>query len=149
MNGTHKKQEAIEAVFITLSICKVDFKTDKTNCLSMFESFKKNLEKFDKSQNRKEQKKICDAYHIVMEYGATGDNPHLHIFIHFSKPLNWTQINRIVKNPVRKNVNPLLWSKYSCKSKIARNVPYLLTQYHRKEVAHELLAEHNIEWDLL
>lgn len=134
--------ERIESVFITISIAKVDFETDKKNHLDMFKAFSKNLEKIDK----KTKKIIVDEYHIVMEYGATGDNPHLHIYLHFTKTLNWTQINRIVKYPSKKVCNPLRWSRYSCKSKIARNVPYLLCKYLIKESSHTLLKEKNIDW---
>lgn len=130
-----KPKEEIDEVFITISIAKVDFQTDKENHTSLFKNFEKNI-----------NKKIVECHHVVMEFGDNNDNPHLHIYLKFKIPLNWTQINRLVKYPAKKSCNPLLWSKYSCKSKRARNVPYLLQCYQTKEKNHILLSEKNIDW---
>lgn len=119
-----KPKEEIKAVFITLSLRKIDFDTDKKNCFSMYETIQKRL---DKKQDK------IELYYIVMEFGKSGENPHLHIVLVLKENMNWTQINRIIKNPVMRSVNPLNWTKFSCKSKKAMNVEYLLDEYMNKE----------------
>ncbi len=138
MNEKTKRKEEIYEVFITLSIGKTDFKTDKDNNLSMFKTFEKNL-----------KKPKISAYCVVMEHGEHMDHPHLHIYMRFKSPQSHTQISRIVMQPAKKlimSINPALWSYNSCKSKKAGNSSLLLHNYFKKEQQYIMLTNNGIDW---
>lgn len=137
-NDEKKQKEELLQVFITFSLRKIDYDTDKKNCLSMFETIKKSINK---------KKEIVEQHLVVMEFGKDGNNPHLHLIIVFNRPLNWTQVNRMFKNPIKLNVNPLNWSKFSCRSKKIKNLSYLLDDYLSKDSKSILLSEYNIDWE--
>lgn len=142
-----KPKEEIKGVFITLALRKTSLIDDIKTCTNMFEKVKQQLE------NKIHLKKIQE-YFVIMEFGKTADKPHIHIVMMFKKPLNHTQIGRIIKYPVKRILNPLSYdsgdgkdSKW-CKTKICGNKSYLYQKYLKKESKDKrcITCQYNIDW---
>lgn len=137
-----KTEEQIAGIFTTISLRKTNIIDDTKKCIKVFEKIKQQLK-------LKRILKKTELYFVIMEFGKSGDHPHIHIVHMYTTPQSHTQIARMIRYPVCKILNPLdTEEQYWCKSKVCGNKEYLLDKYLKKEQKDKrcLTIQHNVDW---